>query len=127
MVEFQQEKRKQIFLCLSDLSKFFDGKTNEDETLSTLRKRLDHLKGLMHVEYDEPDEFDPIKEFTPELLEEALEDSTKNTVEYMEKRGVELFTLKEADLIKLAEAGKAKQAAEEAAALKDIQRSHNVG
>jgi putative nucleotidyltransferase with HDIG domain len=61
------------------------------------------------------------------LLEEALEDSTKNTVDYMEQRGVELFSLPEDELIKLAEAGKAKQAAEEAAALKDIQRTHKVG
>jgi len=60
------------------------------------------------------------------LLEEALEDSTKNTVDYMEKRGVELFALPEAELIALAEAGKAKQAAEEAAAIKDIQRVHKV-
>jgi soluble cytochrome b562 len=61
------------------------------------------------------------------LLEEALENSTKNTVDYMEQRGVELFSLPEDELIKLAEAGKAKQAAEEAAALKDIQRTHKVG
>ena len=61
------------------------------------------------------------------LLEEALDDSSKNTVEYMEKRGAELFSLPEADLIKLADAGKAKQAEEEAAALKDIQREHKVG
>ena len=60
------------------------------------------------------------------LLEEALEDSTKNTTDYMEKRGVELFALPEAELIALAEAGKAKQAEEEAAALKDIKREHNV-
>jgi hypothetical protein len=61
------------------------------------------------------------------LLEEALEDPSKNTIEYMETRGVELFSLPEAELIKLAEAGKAKQAAEEAAVLKDIQRTHQVG
>jgi len=61
------------------------------------------------------------------LLEEALDDSAKNTVEYMEKRGVELFGLPEPELIALAEAGKAKQAAEEAAALKDIKREHKVG
>lgn len=60
------------------------------------------------------------------LLEEALEDSTKNTVEYMEKRGIELFALPEAELQALAEAGKQKQAAEEAAALKDIRREHRV-
>jgi poly(A) polymerase/tRNA nucleotidyltransferase (CCA-adding enzyme) len=60
------------------------------------------------------------------LLEEALEDPSKNTVGYMEKRGVELFTLPEEELLLLAEAGKTKQAAEEEAALKDIKREHNV-
>jgi len=61
------------------------------------------------------------------LLEEALEDASKNTSEYMEKRALELLQLPETDLIALAEAGKAKQAAEEAAALKDIAREHKVG
>jgi poly(A) polymerase/tRNA nucleotidyltransferase (CCA-adding enzyme) len=60
------------------------------------------------------------------LLEEALDEPSLNTVDYMEKRGVELFALPEAELQTLAEAGKAKQAAEEAAALKDIRREHKV-
>ncbi|MEK7639215.1 MAG: HD domain-containing protein [Patescibacteria group bacterium] len=61
------------------------------------------------------------------LLEEALEDSGKNTPEYMEKRALELLRLPENELINLAEAGKLKQAEEEAAALKDIAREHKVG
>ena len=61
------------------------------------------------------------------LLEEALDDPAKNTVTYMEKRGVELYKLEENELQVLAEAGKAKQAAEEAAAIKDIRREHKVG
>jgi len=61
------------------------------------------------------------------LLEEALDDASKNTAEYMEKRGVELFSLPEKELQTLAEAGKEKQAVEEAAALKDIAREHKVG
>jgi len=60
------------------------------------------------------------------LLEEALEDAALNTTEYMEKRALELLQLPEAELKVLAEAGKAKQAAEEAAALKDIAREHRV-
>lgn len=60
------------------------------------------------------------------LLEEALEDSLKNNVDYMEARALELLTLPEEELIKLAEAGKEKQAKEEAAALRDIAREHNV-
>ncbi len=61
------------------------------------------------------------------LLEEALEDSTKNTEKYMEKRALELLNLNESELIKLAEAGKRKLAEEEAQALRDIAREHRVG
>jgi tRNA nucleotidyltransferase (CCA-adding enzyme) len=61
------------------------------------------------------------------LLEEALEDSTKNTTEYMEKRALELLKLPEPELVSLAEAGKRKQAEEEAQALRDIAREHKVG
>ena len=61
------------------------------------------------------------------LLEEALEDSTKNTEEHMKKRALELLALDETALIELSEAGKRKQAAEEAAALRDIAREHKVG
>jgi poly(A) polymerase/tRNA nucleotidyltransferase (CCA-adding enzyme) len=61
------------------------------------------------------------------LLEEALEDGTKNTAEYMEKRALELLNLEESALIELSEAGKRKQAEEEAAALRDIAREHKVG
>ena len=60
------------------------------------------------------------------LLEEALEDGTKNTKEYMEKRALELLALDESTLIELSEAGKRKQAEEEAAALRDIAREHRV-
>ena len=61
------------------------------------------------------------------LLEEVLIDPTKNTTEYLESRVLELHQLPEAALIALAEAGKQKQAEEEAAALKEIAREHNVG
>jgi poly(A) polymerase/tRNA nucleotidyltransferase (CCA-adding enzyme) len=61
------------------------------------------------------------------LLEEALEDSTKNTAQYMEKRAIELLDLPESDLVELAEAGKRRQAEEEAQALRDIAREHKVG
>lgn len=60
------------------------------------------------------------------LLEEALDDSTKNTAAYMEKRALELLQLPEAELMELAAAGKKKQAAEEAEALRDIAREHRV-
>lgn len=61
------------------------------------------------------------------LLEEALEDSTKNTTDYMESRALELLKMNEKDLIQLAEAGKRRQAEEEAQALRDIAREHKVG
>jgi tRNA nucleotidyltransferase (CCA-adding enzyme) len=61
------------------------------------------------------------------LLEEALEDASKNTEEYMEKRALELLKLPDNNLEELAEAGKRKQAEEERAALKDIAREHRVG
>jgi hypothetical protein len=60
-------------------------------------------------------------------LEEALEDSSKNTEEYMEERALELLKMPEEELQALAEAGKQKQAEEEAKALKDIAREHKVG
>ncbi len=61
------------------------------------------------------------------LLEEALIDPSKNTEEYLKTRVFELIKLPEDELIKLAEAGKNKLAEEEASALKEIAREHNVG
>lgn len=61
------------------------------------------------------------------LLEEVLEDPSKNTEEYMDKRVEELLKLSEEDLQKMGEAGRARQAEEEAAAIKAIERSHKVG
>tara|TARA_B100002051_G_scaffold276753_2_gene327559 strand:- start:7073 stop:8545 length:1473 start_codon:yes stop_codon:yes gene_type:complete len=61
------------------------------------------------------------------LLEEALEDASKNTEEYMENRALELLKLTDEELQTLAEAGKKRQAEEEAAALKSIAREHKVG
>jgi tRNA nucleotidyltransferase (CCA-adding enzyme) len=61
------------------------------------------------------------------LLEEALEDSSKNTASYMENRALELLELPDESLIALSEAGKRKQAEEEAQALRDIAREHKVG
>ncbi len=60
------------------------------------------------------------------LLEEVLVDPTKNTEKYLETRVLELFKLPEAELEVLAEAGKEKQAEEEAEALREIAREHKV-
>lgn len=61
------------------------------------------------------------------LLEEVLIDPGKNTEEYLKSRVFELLQLPESELQALAEAGKHKQAEEEAAALKEIAREHKVG
>jgi hypothetical protein len=57
----------------------------------------------------------------------VLTDPGKNSKEYLESRVLELNLLAESDLIILATAGKAKQMAEEEAALKSIAREHKVG
>ncbi|MES2749185.1 MAG: HD domain-containing protein [Patescibacteria group bacterium] len=61
------------------------------------------------------------------LMEEVLVESGKNTSKYLESRVLELNALTEAALITLAEAGKKKQAEEEAAALRKIAKEHKVG
>lgn len=61
------------------------------------------------------------------LLEEVLEDPSKNTEEYMDSRVLELLKLSEEELRKLSDAGKERQQEEEGAALKAIERSHKVG
>ncbi|MEZ4194868.1 MAG: hypothetical protein R3B53_00505 [Candidatus Paceibacterota bacterium] len=61
------------------------------------------------------------------LLEEVLTDPGKNTEEYLKTRVFELLELNDSELQTLAEAGKVKQAEEEAAALKEIAREHKVG
>jgi tRNA nucleotidyltransferase (CCA-adding enzyme) len=60
------------------------------------------------------------------LLEEVLEDPSKNTTEYMERRAIELMKLPEAELIALGELGREKQKFEENAAIEELQKKHNV-
>ncbi len=60
------------------------------------------------------------------LLEEALEDPTKNTAEYMENRAVALMKLPIEELEKLGEAGKAKRDEEEAVAIGELHKKHKV-
>jgi tRNA nucleotidyltransferase (CCA-adding enzyme) len=61
------------------------------------------------------------------LLEEVLEDASKNTAEYLENTALKLLKLPDTKLESLAEAGRRKQAEEEAAALKHIAKQHKVG
>lgn len=60
------------------------------------------------------------------LLEEVLDDSEKNTAEYLENRALELMQLPEAELKALGEGGKERKEAEEEEAIKDIQKKHFV-
>lgn len=60
------------------------------------------------------------------LLEEVLEDPSKNTEEYMDQRVLELLKLNEKELKELSDAGKERQKEGEEAAIKAIERSHKV-
>ncbi len=60
------------------------------------------------------------------LLEEALEDPSKNTPEYLEKKALELASLPEKELIKLGEQGKEKKEELEEAELEKIRKKHFV-
>lgn len=61
------------------------------------------------------------------LLEEVLEEPTKNNDEYLSGRVAELVKEDDTTLEKLGEAGKERQQAEEDAAIKEIERAHKVG
>lgn len=60
------------------------------------------------------------------LLEEVLEDPTKNTEEYLEKRAQTLMKMPLEELIALGEQGREIQREEEAAAIKEIQKKYRV-
>lgn len=60
------------------------------------------------------------------LLEEALDDSSKNTPEYMEKRALELFALPDDELKKLGESGKERREEEEQEEVSKIRQKHWV-
>jgi hypothetical protein len=60
------------------------------------------------------------------LLEEVLEDPTKNTKEYMEKRAIELMKLPEEELKKLGDSGRARREEEEKTEIAELQKKHSV-
>lgn len=60
------------------------------------------------------------------LLEEVLDEPTRNTSEYMEKRATELLALPEDELKKLGLAGKERQAGEEKSAIQELRKKHHV-
>ena len=61
------------------------------------------------------------------LLEEVLDDPSKNTEEYLEKRALEYLELEEHELAELGEQGKKKRDEAETAEIKGIQRKNKVG
>lgn len=61
------------------------------------------------------------------LLEEVLDNPTKNNAAYLEKRALELLKLNEAKLEELGGKGKEKLEEEEAAAIEALHRKHKVG
>ena len=60
------------------------------------------------------------------LLEEVLDDPTKNTSDYLDTRAVELAKLRDEELKLLGEEGKERKAAEDEAAVKDIDKKYFV-
>jgi len=60
------------------------------------------------------------------LLEEVLDDPSKNTSEYLEKRSVELLQLPEKELKELGEKGKDRRAEEDEAAIRELREKHHV-
>ena len=60
------------------------------------------------------------------LLEEAIEDSTKNNTEYLEKRAIELSKLDEKELEELGKKGKELKEEEEQKQIEEIRGKHGV-
>lgn len=60
------------------------------------------------------------------LLEEVLDDPSKNTADYLEKRAQELFRLPENELRALGAAGKERKEGEEEDAIAELRKKHHV-
>jgi len=60
------------------------------------------------------------------LLEDVLEDPERNSVEYLEKRVVELMDMSERELAALGDKGRVKTLEEEASAIEEIYKKHHV-
>ena len=63
---------------------------------------------------------------TPDDIEEVLEDTKRNNIEYLEKKAVELANLPESELKTLGEKGKEKKEKEEEKELKEIRKKYWV-
>ncbi|MBI5470149.1 HD domain-containing protein [Candidatus Kaiserbacteria bacterium] len=60
------------------------------------------------------------------LLEEVLDDASKNAQDYMEKRSQELMQVPDAELKKMGEKGKDRREEEDEAAVEELRKKHHV-
>jgi len=60
------------------------------------------------------------------LLEEVLDDPSKNTVEYLEKRALELHELSDEQLTELGKAGKERKEEEDEKEVEELRKKHHV-
>lgn len=60
------------------------------------------------------------------LLEEVLDDPSRNTEEYLEKRALDLAKMADTDLRTLGEAGKERREEEDRAAIAELRKKHHV-
>jgi hypothetical protein len=60
------------------------------------------------------------------LLEEVLDEPTRNTAEYLESRATEMRTMNNEELRTLGEQGKDRRAEEDAAAIAELRKKHHV-
>jgi hypothetical protein len=60
------------------------------------------------------------------LLEEVLDDASKNAQDYMEKRARELMALSDAELKVMGEKGKDRREEEDEAAVEELRKKHHV-
>ncbi|MBP9760083.1 MAG: HD domain-containing protein [Candidatus Pacebacteria bacterium] len=81
-------------------------------------------KHLMSVTHETPGP--RIGNMLHALLEEVLEDPSKNTVEYMEKRAKELSALSDQELLALGKQGKERKDEEEEKEIEGLRKKHHV-
>jgi hypothetical protein len=60
------------------------------------------------------------------LLEEVLDEPSKNTAVYLESRAQEMMQMNDADLKKIGEQGKDRRAEEDEAAIAALRKKHHV-
>lgn len=90
-------------------------------SVKMLKTNGEHIMGKFHVEPGPR-----IGWILNALLEEILDDSAKNTEDYLDKKTAELLTLSDEELKKLGESGKKKREAAEDEEVRQIMSKHHV-